>query len=1549
MGSFDENTGAWTVGDLASGSSATLTITTTVDTPDPITNTAQVIAADQFDIDSTPNNNVEAEDDQDSASTDPSAIDLSLTKMVDDPAPDVGGHVIWTITVANAAGYDDATGVAVGDVLPAGTTFVSASASVGAFDDATGVWTVGDLAAGSSATLTITTEVTTSDPVTNVAQVIAADQFDIDSTPNNNDPAEDDQDSASLDANDTPTGGNSSVTLDDEGLSGGIPGGNQDVAGEDTAVSDSVGWSTGIDGFGSLTLTGPSMLGSEAVTSVWDAGSNTLTISSVRGDLMTLEVTDTSTGDYTATLLQPLQHVASNVEDDISFDVSYTLTDADGDSANGFITINVDDDTPVATEGQNVGGIVDEDELPAGIGDNAPGDDAGGTTVNGNVGALFQSGADQPLTYSLTGDTTGLPALSSGGQTVSYTPTGNTLTASTSAGTVFTLVLTAATGAYTFTLEQPLDHPVAGTEDNIDLDFSSLVRATDADGDPVTANPGGLVITIDDDMPVVFGNLAVQLDDGALANGNPGGTGDVNPDTANTSGTLGLDFGADGAGSVVWLTTGAPAGFTYVASGDDLLIQQDGATVVTATLDTATGAYSITQNAPIDHPAGGDENDVSFSLTYQVTDADDDSATGSLTVNVDDDTPVATEGQNVGGIVDEDELPAGIGDNAPGDDAGGTTVNGNVGALFQSGADQPLTYSLTGDTTGLPALSSGGQMVSYTLTGNTLTASTSAGTVFTLVLTAATGAYAFTLEQPLDHPVAGTEDNIELDFSSLVRATDADGDPVTANPGGLVITIDDDMPVVFGNLAVQLDDGALTNGNPGGTGDVNPDTANTSGTLGHDFGADGAGSVVWLTTGAPAGFTYVAAGDDLLIQQDGVTVVTATLDTATGAYSITQNAPIDHPAGGDENDVSFSLAYQVTDGDDDSATGSLTVNVDDDTPVAISPDNATLINAAGAMATEELDLGDGNIDDNVGADQTGSISFANITNGQDSGYTSAGQTVFLYISADGQTLTGATGTGPGDGDVFTIQLNPDGDPAIANDTYTVTIHQPLDNGSGIVFTDLSGVKAGNTDFIVVDGDTQGADVDLRFSPVVGSSVNTSSTDIGIDNQMFDPGETMRIDFGEFSTTDGTGVLTTVNGVGITLPQTQPTNNTADVKVTAYDGATADTITEVQVIRGGTTYSSLDPVTAATAGITFVAAGASVIVQGVEDPDQIVTFTADGYDALEVANAADDTSGGDRDADFSLGGITIQSAVTGDPVDLSYDVELIDADGDSAGIASLDITLNPDTAPVALDLDGDGLEFLGMADASVLFDFDGDGVAEAGSWVGPDDGILVYDANSDGVVNDGTELAFAGYAPTAQTDLEGLQLAFDSNGDNLLDARDATFGSFGVWQDANSNGLTDEGELSTLADAGIESISLVSDGAAYSAANGQVVVHGETTYTNTDGSTGTVGDVSLSSAPAGTDAELPPADEVIADETMDLEAPSDAPEEVADVSDPTAPATDPGTAPPPDAPTTEETEVVEVTPAPAPTPDPAPAPEPAPAPAPAPETVAPVEDAPPAVV
>jgi hypothetical protein len=151
------------------------------------------------------------------------------------------------------------------------------------------------------------------------------------------------------------------------------------------------------------------------------------------------------------------------------------------------------------------------------------------------------------------------------------------------------------------------------------------------------------------------------------------------------------------------------------------------------------------------------------------------------------------------------------------------------------------------------------------------------------------------------------------------------------------------------------------------------------------------------------------------------------------------------------------------------------------------------------------------------------------------------------------------------------------------------------------------------------------------------------------------------------------------------------------------------------------------------------------------------------------------------------------------------------------------------------------------------DVNGDGQLDDTAWAGAQDGVLVWDKYHDSQVHDNSQYAFAQYATQphtdaagnvrAATDLEGLADAFDTNFDGEFDARDALFNQFKVWQDANQNGVSDAGEVHTLAEAGIRSIHLTSDGVARTPVAG---VHeaGQTTATATDGSSVLVADVAF---------------------------------------------------------------------------------------------------------
>ncbi len=162
-------------------------------------------------------------------------------------------------------------------------------------------------------------------------------------------------------------------------------------------------------------------------------------------------------------------------------------------------------------------------------------------------------------------------------------------------------------------------------------------------------------------------------------------------------------------------------------------------------------------------------------------------------------------------------------------------------------------------------------------------------------------------------------------------------------------------------------------------------------------------------------------------------------------------------------------------------------------------------------------------------------------------------------------------------------------------------------------------------------------------------------------------------------------------------------------------------------------------------------------------------------------------------------------------------------------------------PISVDLDGNGFNFTNVDDSNVFFDINGDGWKHRMAWVAPGDGLLAFDADGNGLIDNGSEISFAGYQPDAQTDLAGLR-AFDTNNDGFFSALDAQWGKFGVWQDANQDGITDAGEFKTLDELGIASVNLASNGQ-FSVINGQTV-HGIGQINKTDGSNLNIADVTL---------------------------------------------------------------------------------------------------------
>ncbi|MGX5219853.1 retention module-containing protein [Pseudomonas segetis] len=594
--------------------------------------------------------------------------------------------------------------------------------------------------------------------------------------------------------------------------------------------------------------------------------------------------------------------------------------------------------------------------------------------------------------------------LTSGGAALSYSVVGNTLTAVANGETIFTFVV-GADGSYNFTLSGPVDHPVTdGNDDELlsfPLDLSALITATDGDGDSLaTAFPAGsFTVNIEDDVPVfagpqggqdagrmllaaaqpfgVHGNVqedALETSAGAPYQGNPEGGQTV---TAHgDAGLLGslVKFGADGPGefflkadvsqlNAQGLTSeGTP--LSYALVGNSLVASANGHPIFTLTV-TAAGGYDFVLQGPIDHPLidGDDSEDqsvlsIDFSASLGVTDGDGDPLAGgfpanTFTINIEDDVPILIGSENgpvVGGSVQEDALLSANGAPYQGNAEGGQTVtaqgaDGVLKALVSFGADGPGEFSLNGKTASLLAqnLTSEGTALSYSFSGNTLTASANGHTIFTLSVSAG-GGYEFVLKGPIDHPQADGNDaetlpGLGIDFSGILSATDGDGDPLAGGfaANTFTINIEDDVPVAQNSTApLILDDEGLYGGINGGVGDTPDAATSVSGTLSYAAGADGLKSVVLSGPDKLGNEDVVskwdASSNTLTLSSSRGDLVTMVLNPATGAYTLTLLQPVLHAEGGAENDALLNIDFTVTDGDSDAVTKTLQVTIDDDTP-----------------------------------------------------------------------------------------------------------------------------------------------------------------------------------------------------------------------------------------------------------------------------------------------------------------------------------------------------------------------------------------------------------------------------------------------------------------------------------------------------------------------------------------------------------------------------------------------------------------------------------------
>jgi hypothetical protein len=210
---------------------------------------------------------------------------------------------------------------------------------------------------------------------------------------------------------------------------------------------------------------------------------------------------------------------------------------------------------------------------------------------------------------------------------------------------------------------------------------------------------------------------------------------------------------------------------------------------------------------------------------------------------------------------------------------------------------------------------------------------------------------------------------------------------------------------------------------------------------------------------------------------------------------------------------------------------------------------------------------------------------------------------------------------------------------------------------------------------------------------------------------------------------------------------------------------------------------------------------------------------------------------DRDVTFDAYYIKASTGVYDDQGTLqgSFDARNKSADNPLSNKSDYEYSTSGSVAPIALDLDGGGVEYLSR-EAGVVFTDQVTGEAVNTAWVAGDDGLLVVDANNSGTVDEAREYVFTEWSETAGTDMEAVAEVFDTNQNQMLDAGDEAWSQFAVWQDANSDGITDAGELVPLDDLGVESIALTyhDESEATEAADGDVKIFGQSEVTWEDG-------------------------------------------------------------------------------------------------------------------
>jgi VCBS repeat-containing protein len=1077
-------------------------------------------------------------------------------------------------------------------------------------------------------------------------------------------------------ADDAPQAANVSApdVLDDEGLGGGIAGnGGGDAAGTLTTTSGSLGYTAGADGVQSIVLSGPATLGAESVSSSWNAATNTLTISSARGDIMTVTVTDVTTGAYTVTLLKPVLHAPGGDENDAAVTINYTVTDGDGDTANGSLSVTIDDDMPTVTANIEAGSAVIYDNNFA-INDlegatllNIKG--AAGAGISGGQLVLTQELQDQmnwlvvDAGPSFTGDfhaTFDLLIFDSGSleraDGFSF-QVGNDLNTGSPDHGVYAEEPAVSGLALTFDTWLN-DGPWIGGTDvvrEIALWFGGVKKASlvlptlhTATPVPVEVTMEGTLVTVSYNGTVIFDHVDVggtlPADSDFFFGARTGYAADLHAidnlkitipaaplvvdETAlgtdaavNFATAFTVSFGADGPGSVHYTLSinggdGTDSGLIDTLTGDPVRLYMNGGAI-----EGRNGSGETVFVISVD--SGG-----TVTLDQQRAVVHGSGESVSINANLVMLTATATDadGDSASQSIDLgvltqffDDAPIARNDADSVSEDGPLTADGNV--ITGTGGSDANATDGTPDT----ASSDGLTVVWAGASGNTVT-----GLYGTLTV-GADGSYSYTLNNSLA-AVQGLSAGETLTETFSYTLTDGDGDTSAAT---LTITIngtDDGVSITGLTAAAQGGDVTVNEANLADGSAPNAVALTQTGT----FTVSAPDGIDDLTVGGHAVITNGVFTPTSFTTPLGNTISFTGFNPATGevtyTYTLLDNET--HNPGDGSNDLFDNLTVVLTDVDGSSATDTLAIRIVDDVSSANNDSNWVRENTSLVAS--------GNVLQNVAHPGAPSGSFA------DQADTGGADSIVTWSGASGGTLSGLYGTiTVASNGAYTYTLNASHPSVVAlgnGDTLTETFGYWIQDGDGDQsFATLTITIFGSDGDVTISGLTpqsQGGDVlvnedDLLASRGAGEAAGS------------DPTKESTTQTGTFtvSAPDGIDDLTVgghaviTNGVFTPTSFTTPLGNT--LSFTGFNPATGEVTytytlldNENHPLGAGTNslFENLTVVATDTDGSSATDTLSINIVDDVPTANEVIKpLTPAGHDTnllliLDVSGSMDDPSG-----------------------------------------------------------------------------------------------------------------------------------------------------------------------------------------------------------------------------------------------------------------------------------------------------------------------------------